>query len=109
VQINCHSSSSDVVEDTDYSLENVHKDFGPKIASLIDGLTKISDAYSKGTSSSMQAENFRRMLLTISDDLMVILIKIADRLHNMRTLDSMPENKKMKVAGETIFPLCSAR
>jgi GTP pyrophosphokinase len=93
----------DVVEDTDYSLENVHKDFGPKIASLIDGLTKISDAYSKGTSSSMQAENFRRMLLTISDDLRVILIKIADRLHNMRTLDSMPENKKMKVAGETIF------
>ena len=93
----------DVVEDTDYSLENVNKDFGPKIASLIDGLTKISDAYSKGTSSSMQAENFRRMLLTISDDLRVILIKIADRLHNMRTLDSMPENKKMKVAGETIF------
>jgi GTP pyrophosphokinase len=93
----------DVVEDTDYSLENVSKDFGPKIASLIDGLTKISDAYNKGTSSSMQAENFRRMLLTISDDLRVILIKIADRLHNMRTLDSMPENKKMKVAGETIF------
>ena len=93
----------DVVEDTDYSLENVNKDFGPKIATLIDGLTKISDAYSKGTSSSMQAENFRRMLLTISDDLRVILIKIADRLHNMRTLDSMPENKKMKVAGETIF------
>lgn len=93
----------DVVEDTDYSLEDVKRDFGPKIASLIDGLTKISGTYNKGTSSSMQAENFRRMLLTISDDLRVILIKIADRLHNMRTLDSMPENKKMKVAGETIF------
>jgi len=93
----------DVVEDTDYSLENVNKDFGPKIASLIDGLTKISGTYYKGTTSSMQAENFRRMLLTLSDDLRVILIKIADRLHNMRTLDSMPENKKMKVAGETIF------
>ncbi len=93
----------DVVEDTDYSLEDVKKDFGPKIASLIDGLTKISSTYYKGTTSSMQAENFRRMLLTISDDLRVILIKIADRLHNMRTLDSMPENKKMKVAGETIF------
>ncbi len=93
----------DVVEDTDYSLEDVKRDFGPKIASIIDGLTKISGTYNKGTSSSMQAENFRRMLLTLSDDLRVILIKIADRLHNMRTLDSMPENKKMKVAGETIF------
>jgi GTP pyrophosphokinase len=93
----------DVVEDTDYSLENVNKDFGPKIASLIDGLTKISGTYYKGATSSMQAENFRRMLLTLSDDLRVILIKIADRLHNMRTLDSMPENIKMKVAGETIF------
>ncbi len=93
----------DVVEDTGYSLEQVNREFGPKIASLIDGLTKISATYNKGASSSMQAENFRRMLLTISDDLRVILIKIADRLHNMRTLDSMPENKKMKVAGETIF------
>ena len=93
----------DVVEDTDYSLEDVTRDFGPKIASVIDGLTKISGTYNKTSSSSMQAENFRRMLLTLSDDLRVILIKIADRLHNMRTLDSMPENKKMKVAGETIF------
>ena len=93
----------DVVEDTGYSLDDIEKEFGPKIASLIDGLTKISGTYNKGSSSSMQAENFRRMLLTISDDLRVILIKIADRLHNMRTLDSMPENKKMKVAGETIF------
>jgi GTP pyrophosphokinase len=93
----------DVVEDTDYPLEYVERDFGPKTASLIDGLTKISGTYNKETSSSMQAENFRKMLLTLSDDLRVILIKIADRLHNMRTLDSMPEHKKMKVAGETIF------
>ncbi len=93
----------DVVEDTEYSLEDAERDFGPKIASLIDGLTKISGTYNKETSSSMQAENFRKMLLTLSDDLRVILIKIADRLHNMRTLDSMPEHKKMKVAGETIF------
>ena len=93
----------DVVEDTDYSLEDVERDFDPKIASLIDGLTKISGTYNKENSSSLQAENFRKMLLTLSDDLRVILIKIADRLHNMRTLDSMPEHKKMKVAGETIF------
>ncbi len=94
----------DAVEDTDYTLEDVDRDFGPKIATLIDGLTKISSStYDKGTTSSLQAENFRRMLLTLSDDLRVILIKIADRLHNMRTLDSMPEHKKMKVAGETIF------
>jgi GTP diphosphokinase / guanosine-3',5'-bis(diphosphate) 3'-diphosphatase len=93
----------DVVEDTEYSLENVERDFGPKIASMIDGLTKISGTYNKESSSSLQAENFRKMLLTLSDDLRVILIKIADRLHNMRTLDSMPEHKKMKIAGETIF------
>jgi GTP pyrophosphokinase len=93
----------DVVEDTDYSIEDVKRDFGPKIASLIDGLTKISGTYNKENSSSMQAENFRKMLMTLSDDMRVILIKIADRLHNMRTLDSMPEHKKMKIAGETIF------
>lgn len=93
----------DVVEDTEYTLEDVERDFGSKITSLIDGLTKISGTYNKENSSSLQAENFRKMLLTISDDLRVILIKTADRLHNMRTLDSMPEHKKMKVAGETIF------
>jgi GTP diphosphokinase / guanosine-3',5'-bis(diphosphate) 3'-diphosphatase len=93
----------DIVEDTDYTLEDIEREFDPKIASLIDGLTKISGTYNKENSSSMQAENFRKMLLTLSDDLRVILIKIADRLHNMRTLDSMPEHKKMKVAGETIF------
>jgi GTP pyrophosphokinase len=93
----------DVVEDTEYTLEDVEREFGQKIASLIDGLTKISGTYNKENSSSLQAENFRKMLLTISDDLRVILIKIADRLHNMRTLDSMPEHKKMKIAGETIY------
>jgi GTP diphosphokinase / guanosine-3',5'-bis(diphosphate) 3'-diphosphatase len=93
----------DVVEDTDYTLEDVERDFGSKIASMIDGLTKISGTYNKESSSSLQAENFRKMLMTLSDDMRVILIKIADRLHNMRTLDSMPEHKKMKVAGETIF------
>jgi guanosine-3',5'-bis(diphosphate) 3'-pyrophosphohydrolase len=93
----------DVVEDTDYTLNDIEREFDPKIASLIDGLTKISGTYNKETSTSMQAENFRKMLMTLSDDLRVILIKIADRLHNMRTLDSMPEHKKMKVAGETIF------
>ncbi len=92
-----------LLKDTDYTLEDIEREFGPKIASLIDGLTKISGTYNKENSSSMQAENFRKMLLTLSDDLRVILIKIADRLHNMRTLDSMPEHKKMKVAGETIF------
>jgi GTP pyrophosphokinase len=92
----------DVVEDTEATLKDIEKEFGEKIASLIDGLTKISGTYNK-ENSSLQAENFRRMLLTISDDIRVILIKIADRLHNMRTLDSMPEHKKMKVAGETIY------
>ena len=93
----------DIVEDTEYTLDDIERNFGPKIATLIDGLTKISGTYKKETSSSLQAENFRKMLLTLSDDMRVILIKIADRLHNMRTLDSMPEHKKMKIAGETIF------
>ncbi len=92
----------DVVEDTDYTLEDIEKHFGPKIASIIDGLTKISGNYDN-RNTSKQAENFRKMLLTLSDDIRVILIKTADRLHNMRTLDSLPERKKMKVAGETIY------
>ncbi|MFZ2287729.1 MAG: bifunctional (p)ppGpp synthetase/guanosine-3',5'-bis(diphosphate) 3'-pyrophosphohydrolase [Bacteroidales bacterium] len=92
----------DVVEDTGIPIEEITKEFGPKIASLIDGLTKISGTYNKET-HSLQAENFRKMLMTLSDDIRVILIKIADRLHNMRTLDSMPEHKRMKVAGETIY------
>ncbi len=92
----------DVVEDTGIPLEEISKQFGPKIASIIDGLTKISGTYNKET-NSLQAENFRKMLMTLSDDFRVILIKIADRLHNMRTLDSMPEHKRMKIAGETIY------
>jgi len=91
----------DVVEDTDYTLENVERHFGKKIALIINGLTKISDIFD--TSSSLQAENFRKILLTLSDDVRVILIKLADRLHNMRTLDSMPPNKQIKIAGETIY------
>ena len=93
----------DVVEDTEYTLADIEKEFGQKVATIINGLTKISGTYKKETSASMQAENFRKMLLTISDDLRVILIKIADRLHNMRTIDAMPEHKRMKIAGETIF------
>jgi len=92
----------DVVEDTGIPLEEISKQFGPKISSLIDGLTKISGTYNKET-NSLQAENFRKMLMTLSDDFRVILVKIADRLHNMRTLDSMPEHKRMKIAGETVY------
>lgn len=91
----------DVVEDTEYTLEDIENYFGAKIASLVDGLTKMSGVFDQ--QSSIQAENFRKMLLTLSDDLRVILIKMADRLHNMRTLDSMPVRKQMKIAGETLF------
>ncbi|HYX07425.1 MAG TPA: bifunctional (p)ppGpp synthetase/guanosine-3',5'-bis(diphosphate) 3'-pyrophosphohydrolase [Bacteroidales bacterium] len=91
----------DVVEDTEYTLEDIENMFGPKIASIIDGLTKIAEVFDQ--KSSLQAENFRKMLLTLSDDVRVILIKLADRLHNMRTLDSMPENKRIKISGETIY------
>ncbi|WKN33971.1 bifunctional (p)ppGpp synthetase/guanosine-3',5'-bis(diphosphate) 3'-pyrophosphohydrolase [Porifericola rhodea] len=91
----------DVVEDTDIELEDIEHDFGSKVARIIDGLTKISGVFEYG--SSQQAENFRKMLLTLSDDVRVILIKLADRLHNMRTLDSMPKNKQLKIASETIY------
>ncbi|MBT4881069.1 MAG: bifunctional (p)ppGpp synthetase/guanosine-3',5'-bis(diphosphate) 3'-pyrophosphohydrolase [Flavobacteriales bacterium] len=91
----------DVVEDTDYSLNDIEKLFGKKVAKIIDGLTKIQDVFDKNV--SMQAENFRKMLLTLSDDVRVILIKLADRLHNMRTLDSMPVHKKLKIASETLY------
>ncbi|MFP4025325.1 MAG: RelA/SpoT family protein [Thiohalospira sp.] len=91
----------DVVEDTDYTLEDIRHLFGDKIASIIDGLTKIAGVFDK--QSSLQAENFRKMLLTMSDDVRVILIKLADRLHNMRTLDSLPPNKQLKIAGETVY------
>jgi GTP pyrophosphokinase len=92
----------DVVEDTDLTIENIENAFGTKIASIIDGLTKISGVFDKDT-SSLQAENFRKMLLTLSDDLRVIIIKLADRLHNMRTLDALPYEKQMKISGETIY------
>ena len=91
----------DVVEDTDYSLDDVRSRFGDKVASIIDGLTKISGVFD--SKSSLQAENFRKMLLTLSDDVRVILIKLADRLHNMRTLDALSDNKQVKIAGETIY------
>ncbi|WP_420318025.1 RelA/SpoT family protein [Ekhidna sp.] len=91
----------DVVEDTDYELDDIERLFGKKVAIIIDGLTKISGVFDHG--SSQQAENFRKMLLTLSDDVRVILIKLADRLHNMRTLESMPRNKQLKIANETIY------
>lgn len=91
----------DVVEDTEIELEEIEQDFGPKVAKIIDGLTKISGVFEHG--SSQQAENFRKMLLTLSDDVRVILIKLADRLHNMRTLGSMPRHKQLKIISETIY------
>lgn len=91
----------DVVEDTDIELAEIERMFGKKIAKIVDGLTKIRGAFEYG--SSAQAENFRKMLFTLSEDVRVILIKLADRLHNMRTLDSMPRNKQLKVANETIY------
>mgnify|MGYP000309348014 FL=1 len=91
----------DVVEDTDYTLDDIEKIFGKKVSQIIDGLTKIQDVFDKNV--SLQAENFKKMLLTLSDDVRVILIKLADRLHNMRTLDSMPVHNKLKIASETLF------
>lgn len=91
----------DVVEDTDIQLKDLERIFGKKIAKIIDGLTKIKGVFEYGTSA--QAENFRKMLFTLSEDVRVILIKLADRLHNMRTLDSMPRNKQLRVSSETIY------
>ncbi|MFN8356984.1 MAG: bifunctional (p)ppGpp synthetase/guanosine-3',5'-bis(diphosphate) 3'-pyrophosphohydrolase [Spirosomataceae bacterium] len=91
----------DVVEDTDMELSEIERHFGPKAAKIIDGLTKISGVFEYGT--SQQAENFRKMLLTLSDDIRVILIKLADRLHNMRTLNSMAQEKQLKIASETLY------
>ncbi len=91
----------DVVEDTDMTIPQIERMYGGKVAKIIDGLTKISGKFEYGT--SQQAENFRKMLLTLSDDVRVILIKLADRLHNMRTLDSMPRDKQLKIASETIY------
>ncbi|MFL2990813.1 MAG: RelA/SpoT family protein [Cytophagales bacterium] len=91
----------DVVEDTDYTLEFIEKEFGTTVANLCDGLTKISGVFTPG--SSLQSENFKKMLLTLVDDMRVILIKIADRLHNMRTLDSMSRSAQLKNSSETIY------
>ena len=91
----------DVVEDTEYTVEDMEHIFGKKIATMVDGLTKMSGVFNADT--SRQAEYFRKVLLTLSDDVRVILIKIADRLHNMRTLGSMPHNKQIKITGETLY------
>lgn len=98
----CSALLHDVVEDTDYTVEDIENIFGPKIAQIVDGLTKISGGIF-GDRASAQAENFKKLLLTMSDDIRVILIKIADRLHNMRTLGSMLPNKQFKIAGETLY------
>jgi len=92
----------DVVEDTDFTLEDISNLFGEKVASIVDGLTKLSDEFTP-QQDSKQANNFRKMLMTLSDDVRVILIKLADRLHNMRTLDSMSPNKQLKIAAETLY------
>ena len=98
----CAALLHDVVEDTDYTVEDIENIFGPKIAQIVDGLTKISGGIF-GDRASAQAENFKKLLLTMSNDIRVILIKIADRLHNMRTLGSMLPNKQYKIAGETLY------
>ena len=98
----CSALLHDVVEDTDYTVEDIENIFGPKIAQIVNGLTKISGGIF-GDKASAQAENFKKLLLTMSDDIRVILIKICDRLHNMRTLESQPANKQYKIAGETLY------
>lgn len=98
----CAALLHDVVEDTDYTVEDIERHFGPKIAQLVAGLTKISGGIF-GDRASAQAENFRKLLLTMSEDIRVVLIKMADRLHNMRTLGSMAPNKQYKIAGETLY------
>lgn len=98
----CAALLHDVVEDTDYTVEDLDNMFGPKIAQIVDGLTKISGGIF-GEHASAQAENFKKLLLTMSEDIRVILIKIADRLHNMRTLGSQAVNKRYKIAGETLY------
>src|SRR5690554_6874381 len=91
----------DVVEDTNYTLEDIETIFNGTIANIVGGLTKLEGVFDQ--TQSQQAENFRKLLLTMVEDVRVILIKLADRLHNMRTLESMPEHKKLKIAGETLF------
>ena len=91
----------DTVEDTDVTLEDVQREFGSEIAKIVDGLTKISTVLD--ANSSQQAENFKKILLTLTDDPRVILIKLADRLHNMRTMDSMKREKQLKISSETVY------
>ncbi|KAA6340616.1 GTP pyrophosphokinase [termite gut metagenome] len=98
----CAALLHDVVEDTDYTVEDIENLFGPKIAQIVSGLTKLSGGIF-GDRTSTQAENFKKLLLTMSDDIRVILIKIADRLHNMRTLGSLQPSKQFKIAGETLY------
>jgi GTP diphosphokinase / guanosine-3',5'-bis(diphosphate) 3'-diphosphatase len=98
----CSALLHDVVEDTEYTVEDIEKNFGPKIASIVDGLTKISGGIF-GDQASAQAENFRKLLLTMAEDIRVILIKMADRLHNMRTLGVMLPSKQYKISGETMY------
>ena len=96
----------DVVEDTEYTVEDISNLFGEKIASLVEGLTKIKtvlDNEDKAEKKSLQAENFKRILLTLNDDIRVVLIKLADRLHNCRTIEFMPEYKRDKILSETMF------
>lgn len=98
----CAALLHDVVEDTDYTTEDIEAAFGHKIASIVEGLTKISGGIF-GTNTSVQAENFRKLLLSMSSDVRVVLIKMADRLHNMRTLGAMRHEKQLKIAGETLY------
>ncbi len=92
----------DVVEDTEYTIEDIERLFGETIGRIVNGLTKISHL-KKDNDTSLQAENFRKMLLTLNDDVRVILIKIADRLHNMKTMDAMPIHKQLKISSETLY------
>lgn len=98
----CAALLHDVVEDTEYTVEDIENLFGRKIAQLVDGLTKIAGGIF-GDKASQQAENFRKLLITMSEDIRVILVKMADRLHNMRTLNSLQKNKQHKIAGETLY------
>ena len=91
----------DVVEDTDFTIEDIRMQFGDKVANIVDGLTKIAGVFDG--QSDLQAENFKKIIMTMSNDLRVIFIKLADRLHNMRTLDSMPPNKQLKISSETLY------
>ena len=98
----CSALLHDVVEDTEYTIDDIRHNFGDKIASIVEGLTKISGGIF-GEQASTQTENFRRLLLTMAEDIRVVLIKMADRLHNMRTLEAMQPRKRDKIASETLY------